>query len=408
MIRVVLYSHDTMGLGHVRRNLLIAQGIIDSGWQANVLLISGIHTTNALKMPAGVDCLTLPALYKQADGQYRSRGLNVSLKELISLRAATIKATLTAYQPDVLIVDNVPRGAMRELEPSLEYLRCTNKTHCVLGLRDVLDDPEVVRREWQQAQNEDAIRRYYDAIWVYGDPAVCDPALDYHFPPEIGAKVRYTGYFDQCQRLESQAAVDALAALDLPPGQLALCLVGGGQDGARLANAFAQADLPPGFSGVILCGPFMPQRAQEQLHQLAARQSRLRVFEFLPEPGLLLGLAERIIAMGGYNTTCEVLSFEKTALIVPRVHPRREQLIRAERLRDLGLIDLLHPDSLSPEVLSRWLARDVHPPQRVREQVDMNALKHLPGLLAEALVSSRSASHTRPTVRRISRMHQAY
>lgn len=385
MVRIALYSHDTMGLGHLRRNLLVAQALACSRWQATILMIAGVHTASAISMPPRVDCLTLPALYKKVDGQYRSRCLNVSLEELIYLRATTIKAALMAFEPDVLIVDNVPRGAMRELEPSLEYLRVSNRGRCVLGLRDILDEPAVVRREWEGAQNEDAIRRYYDTIWVYGDRVVCDPAHDYHFPPDIEAKVRYTGYFDQRTRLEADVATDPLAALNLPSGRLVLCLVGGGQDGARLAKAFAHAELPPGFNGVILTGPFMPQWVQQYLRHTAAQHARLRVLGFMAEPCTLLGYADRIIAMGGYNTTCEVLSFEKPALIVPRVRPRCEQLIRADRMRDLGLLDLLHPDRLSPRALTEWLARDVQPPSHIRDRVDLNAIKRLPVLLEEAL-----------------------
>lgn len=408
MIRIALYSHDTMGLGHVRRNLLIAQELASSSLQATILLITGVHTASCLRIPAGVDCLTLPALYKKVDGQYRSRHLNVSLQELSYLRAMTIRAALMAFEPDVLIVDNVPRGAMRELEPSLEDLKANNQRRCILGLRDVLDEPATIRREWQQAQNEDAIRKYYDAIWVYGDPDVCDPAREHSFPPDIAAKVRYTGYFDQRKRLKPEASASPLAGLDLSSGRLALCLAGGGQDGVRLTKAFAQAELPPGFNGVILTGPFMPSKALQCLHHIAAQQSRLDVLEFMPEPCLLLGHADRIIAMGGYNTTCEVLSFEKPALIVPRVSPRREQLIRAKRLRDLGLIDLLHPGKLSPAALTHWLASDVLPKPRARDRIDMNALQRLPALLAEALGASPIGLPVLSTAKRLSRPHRVF
>jgi predicted glycosyltransferase len=47
--------------------------------------------------------------------------------------------------------------------------------------------------------------------------------------------------------------------------------------------------------------------------------------------------------MGGYNTFCEILSFDKPALIVPRSVPRQEQLIRAERAVRLGLMSMLDP-----------------------------------------------------------------
>ena len=50
--------------------------------------------------------------------------------------------------------------------------------------------------------------------------------------------------------------------------------------------------------------------------------------------------------MGGYNTFCEVLSFDKRALIVPRTKPRLEQFIRAERAQELGLVRMLLDDDV--------------------------------------------------------------
>ncbi len=388
-LRIALYSHDTMGLGHKRRNMLIAQTLACSPLQTDILMITGMREASNFPTPPGVDCLTLPALYKGADGRYQSRRLDISLGEIITLRAKVIQSTVEAFAPDVLIVDKVPRGAVRELDPTLEYLRTQGHTRCILGLRDVLDEPAAVRRDWERAANEDAIRSYYDAVWVYGDPRVYDLAREYNFARDVVAKFHYTGYLDQRLRLKfaKSDSAEVLANLQLPPGELVLCLVGGGQDGAFLAEAFAQAELPPNTNGVILTGPFMPAEVRQNLHNVAAKQPRLKVLEFVAEPTLLINQADRVIAMGGYNTTCEVLSFEKRALIIPRVQPRREQLVRAERLADLGLIDLLHPDRVNPRTLTEWLAKDGTAPQ-IRDRVNLNGLVRLPQLVEEALAAT--------------------
>jgi predicted glycosyltransferase len=129
----------------------------------------------------------------------------------------------------------------------------------------------------------------------------------------------------------------------------------------------------------------MPPEVRQRLCRRAAAHPRLHVVPFVRDTGALLGRADRVIAMGGYNTVCEVLSYEKPALIVPRVQPRREQLIRAERLRDLGLLDLLHPEDVSPRALTEWLAQDLPPRRPVRSRIDLNGLAKLPALLAELL-----------------------
>src|SRR6266567_2162023 len=305
-----------MGLGHMRRNLLLAQTLRHSRLQAVVLMIAGAREASLLTTTAGVDCVALPSLWKDGGGQYHPRHLAVSLEELLALRARTAGAALEAFAPDVLIVDNVPRGALRELDPVLESLRARGRTRLVLGLRDVLDEPAALQAEWARAQNQDAVRTYYDAVWVYGDPAVYDPVREYAFAADVAAKVRYTGYLDQRARLTfaRRGARDPVAAL--------------GWSGGRLVT-----------------GPCMPTGVRRRLVRSVASDPCRRVVSFAHEPTRLVRRADRVVAMGGYNTVYEVLSFEKPALIVPRVRPRREQLIRAERLRALGLVDVLHPEA---------------------------------------------------------------
>ena len=143
-------------------------------------------------------------------------------------------------RPDVLIVDNVPRGALRELDSTLHHLRKAGRTRCVLGLRDVIDEPAAVKIEWNRLANEEAIRDFYDEVWVYSDPAVYNLVLEYRFSEEVASKVRFTGYLDQRARfgLPGENEACPLAARDLRGSEYVLCTVGGGQDGANLAEAF--------------------------------------------------------------------------------------------------------------------------------------------------------------------------
>jgi len=393
--RVALYSHDTLGLGHRRRNLLIAHALSGSPLGASILIINGSASSACFPCPPGADCLTLPALSKEADGRYQARHLDLSLEGIVKLRRTAIRAALEAFEPDLFIVDNVPRGAARELDLALEFLRQRGRTRCVLGLRDVLDDPEAVREEWERAANEQAVRDYYDAVWVYGDPSVYDAAREYGFSAALVAKMRYTGYLDHRVRLQlGGASGDPLGRLRLPPGRLVLCLVGGGQDGGLLAESFARAEPPEGYNSVLITGPFMPADAQARLRALAQGRERLRVLPFVSEPSILLSRADRVISMGGYNTVWEVLSFEKPALIVPRVRPRAEQLVRAQRLQELGFLDVLHPDWLTPGALEEWIAREPRPWRSARSYVDFGGLDRLP-TLAMDLASAEVSSHAR-------------
>lgn len=393
--RIALYSHDTMGLGHKRRNLLIAQ-TLGTALNADILLISGMRDASTVATPPGVDYLALPALYKRADGTYEARHLGLSLAELVGLRSQLIRTAIKSFQPDVLIVDNVPRGAVRELDPTLEYVKSQPHIRCILGLRDVLDTPEAVRRDWQQADNETAIRRYYTAVWIYGDASLYDPRVEYGFAPDIVAKMTPLGYLDQRPRLAhaSPHSRDRIAALTATDESFVACFVGGGQDGAALAAAFTQVTFAPQTRGILVTGPLMPPEVRQRLHRRATKNPRLRVMEYLEEPTLLLERASRAIAMGGYNTTCEVLSFQTPALIVPRVSPRQEQWIRAERLQKRGLVDILHPSQVSPAALTTWLQQPLSPV--ASQPINLNGLENLLSevhrlLLTDPLASSQAS-----------------
>lgn len=381
-MRVVLYSHDAQGLGHTRRNLAIATALAATGG-VDVLVITGAHESARFAMPPGVDCLTLPALSKSLAGDYRPRSLALSLPALIGLRARTILAAVEAFAPDVFIVDKLPAGIEGELLPTLEMLRTRGDVRLVLGLRDVLDQPHVVCDEWLRTGARELMRTSYDAIWVYGDPRVYDLGAEYGLDPDLSARLRWTGYLGRSWSRDHLPSAPGLG--DVPGGPLALCLVGGGQDGFPLARAFAAAKLPTGTTGVVVTGPFMPADERSELVACAAVREDLCVLPFVPEPGPLIDRAGPIVSMGGYNMLCELLHVGRRPLVVPRVHPRQEQLIRGERLAAAGVLDLLPPAQLCPERLSEWLAAPMPMNRHPRDVIDLEGLSRLPNLLDDAL-----------------------
>lgn len=396
-MKIVLYSHDTMGLGHIRRNQLIARALAEPPLAAKVLLIAGIHEAGAFRIPKGVDCLTLPAYHKDRHGNYSPRSLFVETNALVNLRSQVIGTALTHFNPNLFIVDNVPRGALQELSPVLENLKDSDTTRTVLGLRDIIDHPEAVRRQWQEQENEAFIERFYEAVWIYGDPDVYDQTSAYSFSPSLRLKTTFTGYLDPMDRLPSgeEEDVDPESArwveLDVLQQDFTLCVIGGGQDGLAVASAFARSQLPEGEYGIMVTGPFLPEEKKRQLRSQARENPRLRVLEFLQEPMGLMQRAKRIIAMGGYNTVTEILSLGKPALIVPRNKPRLEQTIRAERLQALGVVDVICLEDLNPAALSRWLHKD-QAFKPARNVIDLGGLKKIPALVSAMFGSAHVAA----------------
>lgn len=391
-LRVALYSHDTVGLGHLRRNLTIADCLATSQLKASNLLIAGAHEANFFRLPERSDLMTLPRWRKNQHGQYDSGKLAISQLDLSKLRAASIQSALEVFNPHVFIVDKVPQGTSGELLPALQMLRSRTRCKIVLGLRDVLDDPAVVQRDWLTPGNVQTIDDYFDTIWVYGDPVVYEMRAEYQLPASVSKKIVYTGYIDRRNgELSDRATVDWLDKV-ANGRRLVACMVGGGEDGGPLARAFAQTDFDAETTAVIVTGPFMPSEEKRALMSLAESRSNLHVAGFLAEADLLVERADRVVAMGGYNTVCSLIARRKRALLAPRVVPRNEQFIRAQRLAELGLVDCLHPQDVTPARLGQWINTPDDRPQQARCEVNLSGLQNVRQLI-EQLSGRKLAVH---------------
>src|SRR3954454_18149060 len=246
MRRIAFYSYDEHGLGHVRRSIAIAHAL-SAAEPVSILLIAGAREAPLFRLPEGTDTLALPAPGTDFNGVRRGPSIGLDMAGTVRMRARTLRSALAAYRPDVLIVDRLPLGVYDELAASLGLLREMG-TGLVLGLRDVLDDPDYVRAEWDRAGALGVLRRSYDAVWVYGDPRVFDPADEYDLPADVREMLRYTGYLER--HATGRPTRADLAArrreLDLPDGRIALCVLGGGEEGGRPSAGPAVAGPAPG------------------------------------------------------------------------------------------------------------------------------------------------------------------
>src|SRR3954454_8861601 len=285
MRRIAFYSYDEHGLGHVRRSIAIAHAL-SAAEPVSILLISGPREAALFRLPEGTDTLALPAPSTDFNGDRRGPAIGLGVAGTVRMRARALRNALAAYEPDVLIVDRLPLGVYDELTESLGLLRDMG-TRLVLGLRDVLNDPAYVRAEWDRAGALGVLRRSYDAIWVYGDPRVFDPAVEYDLPADLRRMVRYTGYLDRhtTGRPTGEDLARRRRQLELPQGRIALCILGGGEDGDRLAAAFARAELPADTTGVVVAGPFMAGEERDALHALADDRDDLPGLRLVPHRG---------------------------------------------------------------------------------------------------------------------------
>lgn len=373
--RVMVYCHDSVGVGHLRRSMVICEHVKKSFPAASFLLTTGTPYVPLFNLSEGVDYLKLPALTKGEDGKYRSKFLGLRTRQLLDFRRALLLASVQSFRPSVVLVDKAPAGVCGELIPTLRWIqRNSPQTRVVFGMRDIEDMPKTTIAQWTSSGVTQILEECYDEIWVYGMESLFDVVREYRLSSRINDKLKYAGYV-------GRQACDH----DIPTaenGKRVLVTVGGGTDGEHLlknylANAGKKIAEIGGHSTVI-GGPDLPRDVAERLRAQADGLLSTTWIDSTSCMSCQVRRADLIVCMGGYNTLCEVVSLRKRALVVPRITPRQEQAIRATRWASMGLVDVMHPSMATPDALSSRVVEMLE--SRLApgaNRLDMGALKHV-------------------------------
>ncbi|MGO4354684.1 glycosyltransferase family protein [Rhizobium sp. RAF36] len=373
--RILMYSHDTFGLGHLRRCRTIAHALVEDYRGLNILIISGATIAGAFDYRARVDFVKIPSVIKLRNGEYTSMASHIDLQDTLKMRESSIRHTAETFQPDIFIVDKEPMGLKGEVEDTLAYLKARGTT-LVLGLREIMDAPHLLDAEWKRNGIMQKIDQYYDSVWVYGPPDFYDPLVGLDVPANVRRKMDFVGFL---QRSVSKSK----KSVNTPKEKYILVTTGGGGDGSDLVhdvmNAYEQ-DPTLQLKALVVLGPYMPAAERTKLVKKGEKIPSIEVIEFDNHMEELIEGATGVVAMGGYNTYCEILSFDKPALIVPRVKPREEQLLRAQRASELGLVDMLLPDqSANPAIMAEALKQlpNRQPPSQSGCTMRLEGLDHI-------------------------------
>jgi predicted glycosyltransferase len=349
-VRSVLFCNEVLGLGHLRISAALAGELAARRPAETALVVTGAHGFGTMSLPPGVDLLKLPTAPLGVDpswpsGEVRQPAeLALAPQAVSDLRARLSLTAVQAMLPDVVVVDHAPLGRAGDLRPALEWIRSGSGATVALGLRDFDDAPEM-RSAWTP-EVVAAVSELYDLAIVYGDGWSEDPRLEALGEAEV--PVHRTG-------LVGTPSTGA-GAEDLGRDYL-LVTVGGGVDGFPLLACVLEALEAGRFEHptVLVTGPMMPAA---DVARLARRASRLpvRLERERGDMAAVIARARAVIAMAGYSTVAEILGSGIPALLVPRVHPREEQLGRARYWAASGQVRMLDPRQLDSVVLGEEIA----------------------------------------------------
>lgn len=341
-MNILMYSHDTYGLGHIRRTMALAQNILSD--EHNIIILTGSPIVGRFEFPQGIDFVRIPGMIKQNNDLYLPHSIKVKPSMALAIRQSIILATAKTFRPSVFLVDKAPLGLKGEVVPTLKWFRDHSpKTRVVLGLRDIMDNPENTISEWQEKNIYTTLEQLYSEIWVYGGQEIYDAVKEYAIPEQVAEKIHFTGYIPrQIPRVQNRPRLRR--GMGIAAGEkFVLVTAGGGGDGFKVIDTYLDMleTLPlPEFKSMIVTGPLL---AEELYDQLAARAHKLkvRIVKFYRKMEKAILAADCVVSMGGYNTMCEIVCAARPSLIVPRSFPREEQLIRARIFADKGLLEYI-------------------------------------------------------------------
>jgi predicted glycosyltransferase len=371
---ILMYSHDTYGLGHIRRTMAIANRL--KGPNTNILILTGSPIAGRFSFPEQVDFVRIPGMIKKTNEEYQPLSIKINPRHALNIRKNIITATAKAFQPDVFIVDKEPLGLKKEILPTLQWIRRRgHQTRAILGLRDIMDDAETVRKDWSDKGIYDILDDFYSEIWVYGNQRLYDPIREYGISESISRKIQFTGYLPR--KVPSPRSVRQIRR-EQGVGEhdkLVVVTTGGGGDGyvvvdnylTMIENLASRMAVIP-FKSVLITGPFMPKYQRQQLFK-RAKALGIRTYHFYRQMEKIIAGADLVLCMGGYNTICEVLSQGTVSLVIPRQTPRREQLIRAKALGRQHLLDYIPWNQLSAASLEGKVFSLLENPSPIRHAI---------------------------------------
>ncbi len=352
MRRVAFYSHDGFGLGHFRRCLLLASRIQDHLEDVEILLITGSAKATFFKMPVRTRVAVMEPMTKDSSGEYIPRNPQIDTLTAFRRRRDKLRKEILSFDPDLLIVDHVPTGLSGELIPLLPDLK-SRGTRIAIGLRDIIDESETVRKSWKKSGANLLVESLYDHIWVYGSKDVFDLGKLYQLSETTNQRIEYLGYLKRISL--SKLHTDFIDSLSLRRNsqKKIVCVAGGGEDGDPLGETFLQAlsSFPNKYVGTLVTGPHLNRATARNLIDRFHQYNNIEILRFTTHLEDHLRAADVIVSMGGYNATLEAIAVRKPTIIIPRVSPRKEQWIRAQKFSQKGLINMIHPDELTTEKL---------------------------------------------------------
>lgn len=368
--RVFIWVQHLLGFGHFARARVLAEALRDARFE--VTLASG-GVTPADAAPGGISFVQLPparAKDELFDDLVDANGNAVDVAWYERRRDVLLGAVYRA-RPDAVITETFPFGRRLlqfELQALLdEVTKLAPRPKLIASVRDVLQRP---RKAERAAAMVALAKARYDAIVVHGDPGVVRLEESFAETASLAERIHYAGYICADMPIAAAARHEVLVS------------AGGGAAGRDLIAAALEARAHSKLRErpwTLVTGPLTAEA------NARAASPGVTIVRALPDFRARLAGAAVSISQAGYNTLIEAVKTRTPTVAVPFETDReKEQLMRAQKFAERGLIKLVRAGALEPQSLARAIDEAVEmrlPPAQIDFDGREGAVKAIRAIL---------------------------
>ncbi len=344
--RILVYTHNSIGLGHAFRTLAVITGI--KHWRPDIdfLVMSGTSIPQIF-FKEGVEVIKLPSVrldIDHKDSPMYSRYLSgFELESIFDFRQRLIMATFDFFQPDVLIIEHNMTGQMSELIPLLmkKWMRKGGPVDFAVVhiCRGIMKWIPLLRIPYQNPRHRSEsinIGELYDFMYVLEDREVIDINKEFlGNDPDLEKKIRYLGKITNKAYGELPQWEQVAERFGLPDKKIILVSLGRNQRvielSKKLLDVFQTTGLNKEFQMIMVLDPYLDHDALQALREGPLAQG-VRFLPFMPDLVDLVHHSELVIARAGYNIVNEILLTGVKAILIPESHGGGEQELRVQNI----------------------------------------------------------------------------
>ncbi|BAY89252.1 hypothetical protein NIES3275_12550 [Microchaete diplosiphon NIES-3275] len=348
-------------MGHLVRSTEIVRSLVK---YFQVYFICGGPEIMGFEIPPQVEVIKLPALWLE-NGKFTVDDSYQSVEAVQEIRKNLLIAEFERIQPDCVITEFFPFGRHKllfELLPFVEHIKLTSPdTKIVCSLRDVIGKESLPEEEETICY---LMNRYFDLLLFHADANFQTFSETFSKHRDIKSKIFHTGFVTQplAKNIDEHQLWGELN----PEVVKILVSVGGGRIGYELletviaASPILETRIPHIIK--IFTGPFMAESKVQQLIKAAEQQENIQIETYTLQLLAYMQSADISLSLSGYNTTMNILSTGVRAIVVPIGHENedKEQLVRTQKLQQLGIVDYVLPEALTDAHLSQTIITNLN------------------------------------------------